>query len=111
MPLTPFEKRQRLEPKTDDQKANAKKRAEMKAAARKESDGKTAVYRTAGEVFYRNGVTHPPYSEVRLPIEEDPSITWEPVLSDGVMKPAASPASEPKTDDKKAPRASDKTVG
>ncbi|MGH9811530.1 MAG: hypothetical protein ACRD4T_00190 [Candidatus Acidiferrales bacterium] len=74
-------------PNADDIRANAKLRAQMKAAAKKE--GGLVYYVLGAEPFYRAGATYPPGSVVALPESEDPSITWEPYLVDS--KPKAPP--------------------
>lgn len=71
----------------------AAKRAELKARAKKEgsSEGEVAVYfipETAPK-FYRRGEVVKPGNVVRLPVSEDPSVTWLPFEDE---KPKASPS-------------------
>lgn len=79
---------------------NAAKKAQLKADTVKE--GPYALYwiPEGGSMHYRQGVQTLPGNIVRIPIEEDPSITWEvvektegaPILTPKEDKSAASPA-------------------
>lgn len=69
----------RAEPKTDAEKMNAEIRAGIKAEAKKESGH---AYYKINAPAYRLGVYSPAGSVVTLPIDEDPSVDWEPVTAD-----------------------------
>lgn len=57
----------------------SKTRAEMKEAAL--TEGPCKLFRVGLEGAYRLGKTYPPGATLRLPLEEDPSLTWEPITS------------------------------
>lgn len=64
-----------------------KTRAEMKELALTEGGNK--LFRVGMEGAYRDGRVYAPGETIRLPIEEDPSITWEPITSKIEAKRAA----------------------
>lgn len=63
------------------------KRKAIKAAAFEQNGFK--YYRNSREMFYRQGVCTPPYGLIKLPVEEDPSHTWEPAKSATLRSEAA----------------------
>lgn len=92
---------------------NLQKRAELKAKTAKQ--GGDALYRVAHAPHYRHGVMHPIGTVVRIPVEEEPSITWEAVNASElgpsaaqVEPPNGSTPAQTQTHDKKRP--SDKSL-
>lgn len=81
------------------------RRAEVKAEAHKEDGHALYFIPLEGELFYRKGVCYPPGSTVRLPLDEDPSYSWEPVV-----KKASRPVLEPKSDGGSEIRAQDRQI-
>lgn len=115
--------------------ANNEKRAELKAAARKEGKGdkQVALFLISEPHFSSACVYYPAGAIVRHPMNEDPSINWEPIVArtpagayltasglgdeadtsseDDVVARAKGPAAAPKpTTGASAPRASDTPV-
>lgn len=84
--------------------ANAKKRADLKAATKKK-DG-LAYYRIP-TAHYGQGILHAAGSIVRLPVDEEPSHTWE-VVKDGAAVAVEVPVAAAAVAGSK--RASDKDV-
>lgn len=56
---------------------NSDKRAKLKAETAKEGGDALYYIPEGGSKFYRLGVVYEPGSVVRLPLDEDPSVTWE----------------------------------
>lgn len=56
--------------------ANATKRAALKADTVKEGGNALYLIPEDGQMYYRLGATYKPGSIVRIPVDEEPSITW-----------------------------------
>lgn len=97
----PKERSVRRVTKTD---ASARRKELMQKTAKK--DG-FAYYRLGGEKYYRDGVTSPPFSVVRIPAGEEPSYTWELVDSEELL-PKRRAAVE--LDESGAPRPHDRAI-
>lgn len=65
--------------------------AAIKAAAKRTPDGKSAMYVVGPQGHYRMGRLYGPGEVVTIPLDQDPSVTFEPVRDD---RPAARDVSD-----------------
>lgn len=77
--------------KTPEQLIIAKRRAEIKAAAKKTKDG-SLMYRVGPAGYYSQGRRYYEGEVVYLPPDVEPSVTFEPVKEEGVAPVQTKPA-------------------